>query len=109
MSARAPLLAVIVVLSFFAGLTGVHLAYTLAYALLLLLIVAAIWTWWLARRLEVSRQPPEGAHMVGEGFSERFTVRNRSVLTLPYCEVHDRPGCPAMHPGGPARSTPAAR
>lgn len=99
MSARAPLLAVIVVLSFFAGLTGVHLAYTLAYALLLLLIVAAVWTWWLARRLEVSRRPPEGAHMVGEGFSERFTVRNRSVLTLPYCEVHDLTRLPGYAPG----------
>ena len=108
MSSRAPLLAVILVLCIFAGLTGVHLAYTLAYALLLLLIVAWFWSRILARRLEVRRQPPEGAHMVGETFTERFTLRNRSILTLPYCEVHDRTRIPgyapgracALHPGG---------
>jgi len=108
MSSRAPLLAVLVVLSFFAGITGVRLAYTLAYALLLLLLVAWVWSMILARRLEVHRETPEGAHMVGEIFTERFTLRNRSILTLPYCEVHDRtrlqgyaPGraC-ALNPGG---------
>ena len=108
MTSRAPLLAVLVVLSFFAGLTGVRLAYTLAYALLLLLVVAWVWSMILSRRVEVRRQPPEGAHMVGEAFTERFTIRNRSFLTLPYCEVHDRtrlagyaPGraC-ALNPGG---------
>ncbi|MGO8685854.1 MAG: DUF58 domain-containing protein [Candidatus Dormibacteria bacterium] len=99
MSSRAPLLAVLIVLSFFAGLTGVHLAYTLAYALLLLLLVAWIWSTILARRLEVRREPPEGAHMVGEAFAERFSLRNRSILTLPYCEVHDRTGLPGYSPG----------
>ena len=99
MSTRAPLLAVVIVLSFFAGFTGVRLAYTLAYALLLLLIVAGIWSWRLARRIEVRRETPQGAHMVGEGFAERFTVRNRSLLTLPYCEVHDRTKIPGYAPG----------
>ena len=99
MSSRAPLLAVLVVLSFFAGITGVQLAYTLAYVLLLLLVVAWVWSQILARRLEVHRQTPEGAHMVGEAFTERFTLRNRSVLTLPYCEVHDRTRMPGYTPG----------
>ena len=44
MSSRAPLLAVLVVLSFFAGITGVQLAYTLSYVLLLLLVVAWVWS-----------------------------------------------------------------
>jgi len=99
MSSRAPLLAVLVVLSFFAGITGVRLAYTLAYALLLLLLVAWIWSMVLARRLEVRREPPVGAHMVGETFTERFGLRNRSPLTLPYCEVHDRSRIPGYTPG----------
>jgi uncharacterized protein (DUF58 family) len=99
MSSRTPLLAVLIVLSFFAGITGVHLAYTLAYALLLLLAVAFIWSAVLVRRLEVRRYPPEGAHMVGEAFAERFTLRNRSILTLPYCEVHDRSAIPGYAPG----------
>ncbi|HYA00321.1 MAG TPA: DUF58 domain-containing protein [Candidatus Binatia bacterium] len=99
MSSKAPLLAVILVLSFFAAFTGVHLAYTLAYALLLLLIVAWVWSWRLTRRIEVRRETPQGAHMVGEAFVERFTVRNRSMLTLPYCEVHDRTRIPGYMPG----------
>jgi uncharacterized protein (DUF58 family) len=102
MSSKAPLLAVFAVLSIFAGITGVQLAYTLAYVLLLLLVVAWVWSQILARRLEVHREAPEGAHMVGEAFTERFTLRNRSVLTVPYCEVHDRSriaGC-ALNPGG---------
>jgi len=99
MSSRAPLLAVLVVLSFFAGITGVQLAYTLAYVLLLLLVVAWVWSRILARRLEVHRETPEGAHMVGEAFTERFTLRNRSFLTLPYCEVHDRTRIPGYAPG----------
>jgi uncharacterized protein (DUF58 family) len=98
-SARAPLLAVIIVIAFFAGFTGVYLAYTLAYALLLLLLVSGFWSWRLIRRLEVRRQPPDGAHMVGERFVERFTVRNRSLLTLPYCEVHDLTRLPGYSPG----------
>ena len=99
MSSRAPLLAVLIVLSFFAGITGVQLAYTLAYVLLLLLVVAWVWSRILARRLEVHRESPEGAHMVGEAFTERFTLRNRSFLTLPYCEVHDRTRIPGYAPG----------
>ena len=99
MSTRAPLLAIIIVLAFFAGLTGVRLAYTLAYALLLLLLVAAAWSWRLARRVEIRRESPRGAHMVGEAFTERFTIRNRSMLSLPYCEVRDLTRLPGYAPG----------
>src|ERR1035437_8649181 len=99
MSSKAPLLAVFAVLSIFAGITGVQLAYTLAYVLLLLLVVAWVWSQILARRLEVHREAPEGAHMVGEAFTERFTLRNRSVLPVPYCEVHDRTRIPGYAPG----------
>src|ERR1035441_9150228 len=99
MSSKAPLLAVFAVISIFAGITGVQLAYTLAYVLLLLLVVAWVWSQLLARRLEVHRETPEGAHMVGEAFTERFTLRNRSVLTLPYCQVNDRTRIPGYAPG----------
>jgi len=109
MSSRAPLLAVLVVLSFFAGLTGVRLAYTLAYALVLLLAVAWAWSMILARRVEVRRQPPEGAHMVGEAFTERFTIRNRSILTLPTARSTTGPGWRGTRRDGPARSTRGGR
>ena len=55
MTARVPLLATIAVLAFFAGITGVRLAYTLAYLLLLLLSVAFFWSRSLARSGEAAQ------------------------------------------------------
>ena len=49
MTARVPLIACVAVLAFFAGITGVRLAYTLAYVLILLLAVAYVWSRLLAR------------------------------------------------------------
>lgn len=107
MSSRAPLLAVCAVLSVLAGLTGVRLAYTLAYVLVLLLVVALVWSRLLGRRLHIHRDAPQGSRMVGEPFQERFTVSNRSLLPLPYCEVYDHTQMPryvagrafALNPG----------
>ena len=92
MNARVPLIAGIAALSFFAGITGIHLAYTLTYVLLTLLIVAFIWARVISRRISVERESPHGFFTVGEPFRERFTVHNRSLLWVPYCEVHDRSG-----------------
>ena len=99
MTARVPLVACIAVLAFFAGITGVHLAYTLAYVLLLLLVVAFLWSRSLAKRIRVTRESPKGTYMVGEAFEERFTARNTSGLRLPYCEVYDRSKMPGYTPG----------
>ncbi len=99
MTARAPLIACVAVLAFFAGITGVRLAYTLAYVLILLLAVAYLWSRLLARKLEVTRDSPQGSFMMGEAFEETFTVRNRSGLRLPYCEVRDGSKLPGYAPG----------
>src|SRR5258706_6265825 len=99
MTSRAPLLACIAVLAFFAGITGVRLAYTLAYVLVFLLVLAFFWSRALTRKVEVDRESPDGAHMVGEPFTERFVVRNRSILPVAYCEVHDRTRLPGYIPG----------
>ena len=56
MNARVPLIACVAVLAFFAGITGVRLAYT--YVLVLLLAVAYIWSRLLARKLRVIRESP---------------------------------------------------
>lgn len=90
MNSRVPLIAGIAALSFFAGITGIHLAYTLTYVLLALLILAFLWTRGIARRISVERVSPKGTYSVGEAFSERFTVHNGSLFWVPYCEVHDR-------------------
>lgn len=99
MTARVPLIACVAVLAFFAGITGVRLAYTLAYVLVLLLIVSFVWSRSLARRIRVTRTSPQGTYMVGEPFSEMFTARNGSVFRLPYCEVRDRGELDGYSPG----------
>ncbi len=99
MTARVPLIACVAVLAFFAGITGVRLAYTLAYVLVLLLVVAYVWSRLLARKLRVTRESPEGSFMMGEPFEETFTVKNESGLRLPYCEVRDGTKLPGYAPG----------
>jgi uncharacterized protein (DUF58 family) len=98
-TARVPLIACVAVLAFFAGITGVRLAYTLAYVLVLLLVVAYIWSRLLARKLTVTRESPQGSFMMGEPFEETFTVKNGSGLRLPYCEVRDGTKLPGYSPG----------
>jgi uncharacterized protein (DUF58 family) len=98
-TARVPLIACVAVLAFFAGITGVRLAYTLAYVLVLLLAVAYIWSRLLARKLRVIRESPQGSFMMGEPFEETFTVKNESGLRLPYCEVRDGTKLPGYTPG----------
>ena len=99
MTARVPLIACVAVLAFFAGITGVRLAYTLAYVLVLLLAVAYVWSRLLARKLRVTRESPQGSFMMGEPFEETFTVKNESGLRLPYCEVRDGTKLPGYAPG----------
>jgi uncharacterized protein (DUF58 family) len=94
-----PLIACVAVLAFFAGITGIHLAYTLAYVLILLLAVAYIWSRVLARKLRVTRESPQGSFMMGAPFEETFTVKNTSGLRLPYCEVRDGTKLPGYSPG----------
>jgi uncharacterized protein (DUF58 family) len=98
-TARVPLIACVAVLAFFAGITGIHLAYTLAYVLILLLAVAYVWSRLLARKLRVIRESPQGSFMMGEPFEETFTVKNTSGLRLPYCEVRDGTKLPGYAPG----------
>jgi len=99
MTAKVPLIACVAVLAFFAGITGVRLAYTLAYVLVLLLVVAFFWSRSLARRIRVTRESPGGSYMMGEPFEEKFTAHNTSGLRLPYCEVSDRSHLEGYAPG----------
>ena len=98
MTSRVPVTAVLIVLSVFAGLTGVRLAYTLAYLMLLILVVSLIWVWWLARKVRVTRVSPRGSYTVGEIFEEQFTVTNGAAIPLPFCEVNDHSQVRSYHP-----------
>ncbi len=91
---RAPLLAVLVVTGFFAFINGVRAAYIVVYAIGLLLLLGAAWSWWTLRHIVFTRQAPSGPFTVGQVFEEQFTVENRSSLPLPLCEVHDESRLP---------------
>ena len=60
MTSRAPVSAVLIVLGVFAGLTGVRLAYTLAYLMLLIMVASFFWSRSLSKRLRVERESPQG-------------------------------------------------
>jgi uncharacterized protein (DUF58 family) len=98
MTSRAPISAVLIVLAVFAGLTGVRLAYTLAYLMVLVMVASFLWSRSLAKKLRVERQSPSGTFSVGDQFEEQFVVRNRSHLPMPYCEVLDRSELRAYRP-----------
>lgn len=99
MSSRVLLVGGVALLGFFAGITGIRLAYTLTYVLVLLLLISWLWTRAVARRLEMRRESPPGPFSVGESFVESFTVHNRSALWAPWCEIHDRSSLHGYHPG----------
>lgn len=85
--ARLSLVAVVVVLGFFAYIDGVALAFVLVYAAVLVAALGAFWSWWAGRHLILSRQGGGGTRVVGEELVERVTVENRSALPVPLLEV----------------------
>ena len=92
--ARGALLAVVVVCGFFAYINGVALAFVPVYGAALVVPLALGWSWWAERHLKVDRAAPDRHHMVGELFSQRFTLRNTSWLPVAMAEVVDRSGLP---------------
>lgn len=89
---KRPGLVVIIALAlllFFAYLTGVRLAYSLFYALVLLLAVSYLWSRLAGEQLLVERESPEGQCQVGDEFEERFHVANRSWIPIPFVEISD--------------------
>lgn len=96
--ARASLLAVVVVTGFFAYITGVTLAFVPVYAAVLVVLLAAIWIWWIERHLEFERSSPSGTHMVGELIQQRLGLANTGWLPVTMAEVEDRSGLPGDHP-----------
>ncbi|MFN2464723.1 MAG: DUF58 domain-containing protein [Candidatus Dormibacteria bacterium] len=82
------------VLLFFAYLTAIRLAFTLAYFALMLLAVCWAWTRLASRGLAVTREAHEGAYEVGQEFRERLDVHNASLVGIPWVVVEDRSGIP---------------
>src|SRR5262249_22728449 len=70
-------------LLFFAYLTAIKPAYVLAYALVLLFLLAWLWPKLAARGIQIERVLDAGTPTVGEGFEETFTVRKQSRVPAP--------------------------
>lgn len=96
---RLPLLTALALLLFFAYITGIRLAYSLFYALVLLFAVSYVWSRIAADNLAVERTSPEGQYQVGDTFEEHFAVRNRSWIPVPLVELTDFSNLPTYNPG----------
>jgi uncharacterized protein (DUF58 family) len=64
------------------------------YAAVLVVLLAATWSWWCARHLRLFRETGEGAWGVGEQLVERFILENDSGLPIRLVEVHDHSRVP---------------
>jgi uncharacterized protein (DUF58 family) len=96
---RLPLVTALALLFFFAYITGIRLAYSLLYALVLLFVVSYLWSRLSTDNLEVERSSPEGQYQVGDSFEEHFTVHNRSWIPVPLIELTDFSNLPGYNPG----------
>ncbi len=64
------------------------------YSALLVVLLAAAWSWWCGRHLRLFRETREGVWVVGEQLVERFTLENDSGLPIRLVEVHDHSRVP---------------
>jgi uncharacterized protein (DUF58 family) len=96
---RLPLVTALTLLFFFAYITGIRLAYSLLYALVLLFVVSYLWSRLAADNLAVERSSPEGQYQVGDRFEEQFTIENRSWIPVPLIELTDFSNLPGYNPG----------
>lgn len=96
---RLPLITALALLLFFAYVTGIRLAFSLFYSLVLLFLVSYVWSRLAAENLVVHRESPEGQFQVGDEFEEHFTVRNQSWVPVPLIELTDFSNLPGYNPG----------
>ena len=96
---RLPLVTALALLFFFSYITGIRLAYSLLYALVLLFVVSYLWSRLAADNLLVERSSPEGQYQVGDHFEEHFTIENRSWIPMPLIELTDFSNIPGYNPG----------
>ena len=64
------------------------------YSALLVLFLAAAWSWWCARHLRIFRETREEALGVGQQLVERFILENDSGLPIRLVEIRDHSRVP---------------
>ena len=77
-----------------AVVTGRQLFYNLLYLWLLLVVVAAIWTWTSLGQLRLSRNTRTLRAQVGQLFEERLAIHNAGRLPKLWLEVRDQSDLP---------------
>jgi uncharacterized protein (DUF58 family) len=82
-----------------AYLTAIKPAYVLAYALVLLFVLAWAWPRLAARGIRIQRTLDAGTPTVGESFEETFTVRKHGRVPAPWVEVMDLSRLSDYQPG----------
>jgi uncharacterized protein (DUF58 family) len=82
-----------------AYLTAIKPAYVLAYALVLLFVMAWAWPRMAARGIRIQRTLDAGTPTVGESFEETFTVRKQGRIPAPWVEVMDLSRLADYQPG----------
>jgi len=63
--------------------------FVVIYSAVLVVLLAAAWSWWCGRHLRLFRETREGARVVGQQLVERFTLENDSGLPIRVVEVRD--------------------
>src|SRR5713101_4484867 len=80
-------------------LLGVKPGYTLAYALILLFVLAWLWPRYTARRISLSRHLDPGIPTVGDQFEETFTISRKGWVPAPWVEIRDLGQVAEYQPG----------
>jgi uncharacterized protein (DUF58 family) len=68
--------------------------FAVIYSAVLVVLLAAVWSWWCGRHLRLFRETREGARVVGQQLVERFTLENGSGLPIRLVEVRDHSRVP---------------
>ncbi len=63
--------------------------FVLIYSVVLVVALAAAWSWWCGRHLRLIRESEEGPKVVGQQLVERFILQNDSGLPIRSVEVRD--------------------
>lgn len=91
---RGWLLGVVALVGALAYLDSLVWVFLLIYAMVLLALLAAAWSWWCGRHLRLFRETRDGARVVGQELVERFTLENDSGLPIRLVEVRDHSRVP---------------
>jgi uncharacterized protein (DUF58 family) len=83
------LLALAVVLFALGSAQGWGMLHTLAYSLLLIIVLSYAWSWWSVRGIYLRPRPKLFRSQVGSYLRERMEIENLSWLPKPWLELHD--------------------